>query len=146
MGKLSRFVIAAACSVSLLLCLGASLAWAHNPVYVDPGYNSGTPGWGVDHFATIQGGVTAVDVGGTVTVYAGTYTENNILITWAMTVQGGGIGTSIIDASASVATGNVVKINITSGNVLFDGFTIKTGVSLHGMSPKSTSSGSTITI
>ena len=146
MGKMNRFMVAAACSLLLLLSWGGTTAWAANPVYVDDGYNSGTPGWGVYSFATIQNGVNAVDVGGTVTVYAGTYAEDNVLINKGMTVQGAGVGSSIIDASASVATGNVVKIDIASGNVLFDGFTIKTGVSLNGIYETSTSSGSTITI
>ena len=146
MGKMNRFMVAAVCGLLLILSSGGTTAWAANPVYVDDGYNSGTPGWGVYSFATIQNGVNAVDMGGTVTVYAGTYTEDNILISQGMTVQGAGVGSSIIDASASVATGSVVKINIASGNVLFDGFTIKTGVSLNGIYETSTASGSTITI
>jgi len=122
------------------------LVSAHPIVYVDDDYNSGTPGWGVDYFATIQGGIGAVDATGTVNVYAGTYAENNILINKGLTLQGAGKATTFIDATASVATGSVVKIDLTSGNVLVDGFTIKTGTSLNGISPKSTSSGSTITI
>ena len=145
MGTIARFMVAALC-LSLLFCLGGSVAWAANPVYVDDDFNSGTPGWGVDHFATIQNGVNAVDAGGTVSVAAGTYVEDNILISQGMTVQGAGVGSSIIDASASVATGSVVKINITSGDVLFDGFTIKTGTTINGINPYSSSSGSTITI
>lgn len=43
-------------------------------VWVDDDFTAGTPGWGVDHFATIQAGVAAVDAGGTVNVAAGNYT------------------------------------------------------------------------
>ena len=146
MSTTHRLTAAAVCGLLLLFSLGATISWAANPVYVDDDFNSGTPGWGVDHFATIQNGVDAVDAGGTVNVAAGTYVEDNILINQGMTVQGAGVGFSIIDASASVATGSVVEINIASGDVLFDGFTITTGASLHGMHETSTSSGSTITI
>lgn len=45
-------------------------------VYVDDGYDSGTPGWDYDHFNNIQDGVSAVSTGGNVIVYAGTYTES----------------------------------------------------------------------
>jgi len=34
------------------------------PVYVDDGLDSGTPGWGVDHCATIWEGIDAVSVAG----------------------------------------------------------------------------------
>jgi hypothetical protein len=43
--------------------------------YVDDDFNSGTPGWGVDHFALIQDGVAAVDAGGAVDVAGGVYNE-----------------------------------------------------------------------
>jgi len=43
-----------------------------NIVYVDDDYNESTPGWGYDHFDSIQDGVDAVDEGGTVYVYIGT--------------------------------------------------------------------------
>jgi hypothetical protein len=99
---------------------------------------------GMDAFATIQGGIDGV-FGSTVNVAAGTYPAL-VSITKALTLQGAGKATTIIDCSASAATGSVVTINITSGNVLVDGFTIKTGTSLNGINPKSTSSGSTITI
>jgi PKD repeat protein len=48
-------------------------------VYVDDDYTSSTPGWGYDHFATIQEGIDAVASGGTVKVYEGTYTEQLII-------------------------------------------------------------------
>ena len=44
-------------------------------VWVDDSYTPLTPGWGVDHFATIQNGINAVDPGGIVNVYPGTYNE-----------------------------------------------------------------------
>ena len=48
-------------------------------VYVDDDYTSFTPGWGYDHFATIQEGIDAVANGRTVKVYEGTYTEQLII-------------------------------------------------------------------
>jgi len=48
-------------------------------VYVDDDYTSSTPGWGFDHFATIQEGIDAVAAAGTVKVYEGTYTEQLII-------------------------------------------------------------------
>ncbi|MBN1861798.1 MAG: right-handed parallel beta-helix repeat-containing protein [Candidatus Thermoplasmatota archaeon] len=47
--------------------------------YVDDDYNESTPGWGYDHFNTIQAGVDAVHLSGTVIVYKGTYNENVII-------------------------------------------------------------------
>ncbi len=97
-------------------------------------------------YATIQAAIAAADPNDVIVVAAGTQIEDNILINKPLTIQGGGIGVSFIDASASIATGNVVKIDITSGDVLFDGFTIKTGKNLNGIYARSASSGSTITI
>lgn len=51
--------------------LEASVAEA----WVDDDYTTATPGWGVDHFASIQAGIDAVLAGGTVNVYPGTYNE-----------------------------------------------------------------------
>jgi PKD repeat protein len=45
-------------------------------VYVDDDFTSSTTGWGYDHFSSIQAGVDAVDVGGTVYVSSGTYYES----------------------------------------------------------------------
>ncbi len=48
-------------------------------IYVDDGFNAATPGWGVDHFATVQGGVDAVAIGGSVNIAAGTYVEQVLI-------------------------------------------------------------------
>jgi hypothetical protein len=56
-------------------------------VWVDDNFNSGTPGWGVDHFALIQDGINAVDAAGLVSVAAGVYAEN-IVIAKAVTISG----------------------------------------------------------
>jgi hypothetical protein len=62
-----------------------------DPVWVDDDYCAGCPNdgytWGYDAFDTIQGGVNAVDVGGTVRVAAGTYTEA-VSINKGLTLRG----------------------------------------------------------
>jgi hypothetical protein len=56
-------------------------------VWVDDDFNQSTPGWGVDHFDTIQNGTNNVSDGGTVYVYDGVYEpfiveqRNSILLT-----------------------------------------------------------------
>jgi hypothetical protein len=44
-------------------------------VWVDDDFNSGTLGWGISHFATINDGIQAVATNGTVNVYPGAYVE-----------------------------------------------------------------------
>ena len=44
-------------------------------VFVDDDFNSGTAGWDVTHFSTIQQGINAVSTYGKVNVYPGTYAE-----------------------------------------------------------------------
>jgi parallel beta-helix repeat protein len=56
-------------------------------VWVDGSYTAATPGWGTTAFATIAGGITAVDAGGIVHIAAGIYAEN-IVITKAVTLLG----------------------------------------------------------
>ena len=78
--------------------------------------------------ATIASGIAGTLAGGTVNVAAGTYPEYNLLVNKPMTIQGTGL--PIIDATGILFPASalpVVDINIASGNVLFDGFKIKTG-------------------
>jgi hypothetical protein len=49
--------------------MGVSTAW------VDDDYTSATTGWNVDHFATINGAVQAINAGGTINVFPGNYIE-----------------------------------------------------------------------
>ena len=46
---------------------------SHLEVWVDDDFNASTPGWGIDHFDTIQNGVDNVSDGGSVYVYDGVY-------------------------------------------------------------------------
>ena len=51
---------------------------AAQTLYVDDDYTPATPGWGVDHFATIQDGIAAAAGGDTVEVAQGTYVETSV--------------------------------------------------------------------
>ncbi len=106
---------------------------AQTEVWVDDGYsNDGDDGgheFGVDAFATIQGGIDAAAPGGTVNVGPGTYdlTTNQILIaTDGVTLQStGGADVTIIDADSSTAGNAAVEITTAANGVTVDGFTIE---------------------
>jgi hypothetical protein len=96
-------------------------------------------------YTTIQAAIDAANPSDIINVASGTYNEL-LTIGKGVTVQGAGIGLSIIDDYASMTTGSVVSITPAAGNVLFDGFTLKTGTSTHGIYVSSASSGATITV
>ena len=56
-------------------------------VWIDDDYNASTPGWGFNHFDTIQDGINAVTDGGTVHVVAGSY-EESITINKSLSLVG----------------------------------------------------------
>ncbi|MCL4306642.1 T9SS type A sorting domain-containing protein [bacterium] len=79
--------------------------------------------------ANIQREIDWAAAGDVVLCGAGTYSEWDLSITKALTLQGAGV-TSVIDASGYVPIDDshaVVTINLPSGNVTVDGFKIKTG-------------------
>ena len=97
-------------------------------IYVDDDFDASTPGWGVTHFATVQEGLNAAGVGGTVHVAAGTYVEQ-VEITRAVELVGAGAGQTIIKGFASMplsfTTGSnankpVVYVHDTDGAVIRD--------------------------
>jgi hypothetical protein len=103
MKRTSSLLLAAA----LLLGLGLvtdSPVMAQTPgeVWVDDGFNSGTPGWNATRFAVIQDGVDAVTSGGTVHVAAGTYDEQ-VVIDKMLKLQGAG-ATTVVKPSADNVT------------------------------------------
>nr|NQU90429.1 right-handed parallel beta-helix repeat-containing protein [Bacteroidota bacterium] len=97
-------------------------------VFVDDDFNSNTPGWNWDHFASIQDGINGVAFGGTVNVANGTYFEN-ISILKTVSLFGQDRDSTIIDAGGS---GNVVSIDADSAFVIE--FTImNSGTSQNGI-------------
>jgi parallel beta-helix repeat protein len=93
----------------------------NNPplVFVDDDYDSSTPGWGYNHFNTIQNGINAVETNGTVLVSNGTYSEN-IQINKSLSLLGENKNTTRIHG-----TGNGTGVNITANKVTINGFTIQ---------------------
>lgn len=90
-------------------------------VYVDDDFNSATPGWGYDHFNSIQQGIDAVDIGGPIFVYNGTYYEN-IIVNKKIVLIGENKNNTIINGGWTYNA-----ISITSDSVNISGFTITNG-------------------
>jgi len=93
--RTSSFLLAVVMVLGVVLVTGVPvMAQSPSEVWVDDDFSSGTPGWNVTRFATIQGGVAAVASGGTVHVAAGTYGEQ-VVITKTLMLQGAGPTTII---------------------------------------------------
>lgn len=75
-------------------------SWAASSVSVQASYTDATPGWGTTAFATLQSAVDAVEAGGTVYVFAGTYTAP-VTLSKPVVLQGEGRGKSILEFSVS---------------------------------------------
>ncbi len=93
-------------------------------VYVDDDFNSSTPGWGYDHFSSIQDGIDAVDVGGTVFVSSGTYIESLWITKSNISLQGESKQTTIINADGTYESMGAVYTEITH-SVFISGFTLR---------------------
>lgn len=78
-------------------------------------------------FFTIQAAIDSTSVlpGDTIIVAAGTYTEDQITINKALTIQGAGWATTIIDGSDALLTNAGLIRIIATGDVTFSGFTIQ---------------------
>ena len=94
-------------------------------VYVDDDYTESTLGWGFNHFDKIQDGIDAVDIGGTVYVYNGTYYEN-VVVDKSINLIGEDKNTTIIDGGDS---GDVVLIIVNHVNI--SSFKIQNSGSYH---------------
>lgn len=117
----------AALAATLLLPAFASAATL---VVDDDGtYDAGTSGCdGADaSFTTINAANTAAVNGDTVFVCPGTYVEIQILINKAITLQGSGASTTFIDGGGlnTLTSPGTLRINVTTGDVKVDGFTIQ---------------------
>lgn len=107
-----------------------SSAAATHFVDVDGTYDAATEDCaGADAaFTTIQSAVTAAADTDTILVCPGTYAETKITINKAVVVQSvDGAATTIIDGGGGtgLALSGTVHLTATTGNVLFDGFTVQ---------------------
>jgi nitrous oxidase accessory protein NosD len=100
-------------------------------VYIDDNFNSSTLGWGYDHFSSIQDGIDAVDVGGIVFIYNGTYNESlepdneYVRIEKSITLKGENKISTIINCPAG-ETGIMISTTWTGvKNVNISGFTVQ---------------------
>ena len=88
-------------------------------VYVDDDFNASTPGWGYDHFNTIQQGVNNVSEQGTVSVQPGSY--DPCTITKSLQLIGEDANTTIINGQG--ASSNGIFLEYITGATI-SGFTI----------------------
>lgn len=125
--RMTRTLLALALAAGLVPALAGA---ATHVVDVDGTYDAGTNACaGADPaFTTIQGAVTAAADTDTILVCPGTYAEAQIVINKALTVQSvAGAATTIIDGTGGtgLTIAGTVRIIATTGNVLFDGFTVQ---------------------
>ena len=94
-------------------------------IRVNKNYNYSTPGWGTDHFASIQDAIDNASENETIKVYPGVY--ENFIINKSLRI----LGDPDVDAHGGVG------ITIESNNTYIEGFTIynaSTGISIHNNS------------
>jgi hypothetical protein len=115
-------------ALAALLLMPAFAAAATIVVDDDGTYDAGTATCdGVDAAdTTINAAHAAAIDGDTIFVCPGTYNEAQIDITKAITLQGSGAATTIIDAGGgNIATAGTIRVRTTTGDVKVDGFTIQ---------------------
>ncbi|BBO36057.1 right-handed parallel beta-helix repeat-containing protein [Lacipirellula parvula] len=88
----------------------------------NPGNGNQAAVFGTDAFATIQGGVNAVDVNGTVHVNSGTYNEDVLLNKAGIGVLGAGSGTTTVIGPIGGVSG--ATFTVQESNIEIAGFTI----------------------
>jgi parallel beta-helix repeat protein len=92
-------------------------------VFVDDDFDSFTSGWGYDHFNKIQDGINAVNEGGTVYVYDGTYNEN-VEINKPIDIMGESENV-IVNPSSGSSTINILSNNVNISYINATGITVK---------------------
>jgi hypothetical protein len=85
--------------------------------WVDDGYDSGTPGWGLDHFASIQTAINALAPGGSIQVEPGAY-SGTLIIPKPLALSGKSFPQ--LDAD-----GNTAVVCSADGNVLIKGVSVQ---------------------
>jgi hypothetical protein len=115
----------------IIFVIGASVASASHK---EPSLNSQqlvrgntlyVGGAGPGNYTTIQDAIDDASDGDTIVVYPGIYYEHQVLINKALIIQGAGWATTIIDGSDALLTDvGLVRI-VASGDVSFQGFTIR---------------------
>jgi parallel beta-helix repeat protein len=103
------------------LDMGDTVTWQKEAAGQVTGLNFGTSAFG-----TIQSAINAAAPSGdTINVAPGTYNESQIIINKGLTLQGAGIGNSIIDGGdMSLVNGGLLRVTA-SASVTFDGFTLQ---------------------
>ncbi|HEX5702908.1 MAG TPA: Calx-beta domain-containing protein [Pyrinomonadaceae bacterium] len=96
-------------------------SWTGTPLGTDPDGGGLATNFGCDSFATIQGGVDGVAVGGTVIVYAGTYNEDVNVYKAGVSILGAGAGSVSVVGPIG---GSGATFQITASNVTLAGMTI----------------------
>ncbi|MBY0278353.1 hypothetical protein K2Z84_23740 [Candidatus Binatia bacterium] len=129
--------LSCALAASALLVPVAASAATTLVVDDDGTYDAGTSGCdGTDAaYTTINAANTAAVDGDTIFVCPGTYVEIQINITKAITLQGSGAASTIIDGGGGTGLTNAgtLRIRTNTGNVKVDGFTIQ-GAAAQGAS------------
>ena len=91
-------------------------------IFVRPSFNSSLPGWGMDHFSSIQNAIDNASANDTIKVYPGFYRENIIINKPLKLIDDPENYTNaVIDANGSIG------ITIESSNVLVENCTIYNG-------------------
>ena len=98
-------------------------------VWVDDDFDENTPGWGYDHFKTIQDGIDGVYSGGCVFVAQGTYRERIEINKYGISLIGSASATPIIHGYPGTQVPPVVMIS--GYHAKINGFTIIDGDSDH---------------
>ncbi len=110
------FLIIALLAVPILAAETATIL--PDEVWVDDDFNPATPGWGITHFDSLQTGVNAVAMGGTVYVAAGNYKAATITTSTIMIMGDSG---AILDGSNDFS--NSAGLQINAANVALSGLT-----------------------